>query len=74
MPKKGKKLKPGSLKGGQSMTSAKAKPGSGKRFAALEKKLAKKGAKNPQGLAAAIGRAKYGSKKMAKMASKGRKG
>ena len=71
--KKGQKLKAGSLKGGKSEPASKAKVGSGKRFAALEEKLATKGVKNPSGLAAAIGRAKYGMKKMAKMAAKGRK-
>lgn len=74
MPKKGQKVKPGSLKGGKSEPSAKAKPGTGKRFAALEKKLGKeKGVYNPAGLAAALGRAKFGKKRMAKMAAKGRK-
>lgn len=73
MPKKGQKLRPGSLKGGKSMPSAKAKMGSGERFKALEGKLAKKGVKNPSALAAAIGRAKVGSSKMSKMAAKGRK-
>lgn len=73
MPKKGQKLKAGSMKGGKSEASAKAKPGTGKRFAALEEKLAKRGAKDPKGLAAAIGRAKFGKAKMAKMASKGKK-
>ena len=72
--KKGQKIKPGSLKGGKSEPSAKAKAGSGKRFKALEKKLSKeKGVEDPGALAAAIGRAKFGSKKMSKMASKGRK-
>jgi len=49
------------------------KPGSGKRFASLTKKLAKKGAKNPEALASWIGRKKYGSKKFQKMAIAGRK-
>ena len=48
--------------------------GSGKRFAAIEKKgkaegYSKEGA---AGLAAKIGREKYGSKKMAEMAKKGK--
>lgn len=74
MPRKGQKVKPGSLKGGKSMPSAKAKPGTGKRFDALEKKLSKeKGVKDAGALAAAIGRAKFGSKKMGAMAAKGRK-
>jgi len=71
--KKGEKIKPGSLKGGKSEPVSKAKLGSGGRFAALEGKLADKGAKNPGALAAAIGRAKYGNKKMAAMSAKGRK-
>ena len=50
------------------------KLGTGKRFAALKKKLgAKKGIKNPGALAAAIGRKKFGAKKMAKMSAAGRK-
>jgi len=52
---------------------AKPKLGSGGRFKALKSKLAKKGAKSPGGLAAYIGRKKYGKKKMASMAAKGRK-
>lgn len=47
--------------------------GSGKRFAALKAKLAKNGIKNPGGLAAKIGRAKYGKKKFAKLSATGRK-
>lgn len=74
MAKKGQKVKPGSLKGGKSEPSSKSKPGTGKRFSALEKKLSKeKGVDNPAGLAAALGRAKFGKKKMASMAAKGRK-
>jgi hypothetical protein len=55
--------------------SKKRKPklGTGKRFKALTSKLSKKGAKNPKALAAWIGRKKYGKKKMAKIAAKGRK-
>lgn len=71
--KKGKKIIPGSLKGGKSEPSAKSKPGTGKRFEALEEKLKKQGAQDPKGLAAALGRAKFGAKKMAQMASKGKK-
>lgn len=48
----------------------KAKLGSGKRFAALKSKLAKKGAKNPGALAASIGRKKYGPKKFAALSKK----
>ena len=51
----------------------KPKLGSGKRFKQLTSKLKKKGAKNPKALAAFIGRKKYGKKKMAAMAAKGRK-
>lgn len=46
--------------------------GSGKRFASLKSKLASKGIKNPGGLAAKIGREKYGKKKFQAMAAKGR--
>lgn len=51
---------------------AAAKLGSGKRFADLKAKLANKGAKDPGALAAAIGRAKFGAKKMAALAAKGK--
>lgn len=51
----------------------KAKPGSGKRFAAVEKAAAASGAENPAAVAAAIGRKKYGAKKFAKMGAAGRK-
>lgn len=51
------------------------KLGSGKRFAKLEHKLAhEKGVDNPGAVAASIGREKYGNKKMAAMAAKGKKG
>lgn len=50
----------------------KPKLGSGKRFATLEHSLAERGATNPQALAAVIGREKYGKKRMARMAAKGR--
>jgi hypothetical protein len=73
MPKKGVKLKPGSLKGGKNEPASKAKLGSGGRFSALKGKLSKKGVKNPSALAAAIGKAKYGAKKMRQMAAKGKK-
>lgn len=47
--------------------------GSGKRFAALVKKLeVRRGVKNPIALAAYIGRKKYGTKKFAKLGTKGR--
>lgn len=52
----------------------KPKLGSGKRFKQLTAKLkGKKGIKNPKAVAAAIGRKKYGAKKMAKMAAAGRR-
>lgn len=41
-------------------------------FAALTKALTAKGATNPAGLAASIGRKKYGAKKMTEMSVKGR--
>ena len=47
--------------------------GSGARFAAVEKSADASGAKNPGAVAAAIGRKKYGAKKMSKMAAAGRK-
>lgn len=43
------------------------------KFRKLSSKLAKKGASNPDALAAYIGRAKYGAKGMAKKAAAGRK-
>ena len=49
------------------------RPGGGGRFAALKKKLAAQGAKDPGALAAAIGRKKYGKRKMSKWASQGKK-
>jgi hypothetical protein len=47
--------------------------GDGKGFRSLKRKLARKGVGNPAGLAAAIGRKKYGAKKMAKLAAAGRR-
>jgi len=47
--------------------------GSGERFAMLKKKLAAKGASNPGGLAAYIGRKRYGKKKFQKLAAMGKK-
>jgi len=51
------------------------KPGGGGRFARLKKKLMSKGksAKSASAIAASIGRKKYGAKKMAKWAAKGRR-
>lgn len=52
----------------------KPKLGSGARFKKLKSKLSKeKGVTNPGALAAAIGRKKYGNKKMSKMAANGKK-
>lgn len=51
----------------------KAKLGTGTRFKKLAKKLARKGVEKPEALAAAIGRKKYGAKKMSSMAKKGKK-
>jgi hypothetical protein len=51
----------------------KPKLGSGERFAALKKKLAAKGAKDPAALAAAIGRKKYGPAKFAALSAKGKR-
>lgn len=56
-------------------SAKKPKLGSGKRFASLKKKLGsrkgKKKVKNPSGLAAYIGRKKFGAGKMARMAAAG---
>ncbi len=48
------------------------KLGGGGRFKALAQKLAKKGAKNPKGLASFIGREKYGKTRFQKLAAKGK--
>ena len=51
----------------------KPKLGSGKRFKALANKIARSGnVDNPDAVAAAIGRKKYGNKKMTEMAEKGK--
>ena len=55
------------------MAKKKAKLGSGRRFKNLSAALRKRGAKNPDALAAHIGRKKWGSKRMSQMAKKGRK-
>lgn len=52
---------------------AKAKLGSGARFAAVEKSAAASGARDPAAVAAVIGRKKYGAEKMAKLSAAGRK-
>lgn len=51
----------------------KPKLGSGKRFAAIEKKAAASGAANPAAVAASAGIKKYGVKKMTKMAQAAKK-
>lgn len=51
----------------------KPRAGSGKRFKSLSRKLKRKGVRNPNALAASIGRKKFGKKKFAKMSSQGRK-
>lgn len=68
----GKKVRPGSRKGGASEPAARAPAGKGTRFDALKKKLSrKKGVKDPGALAAAIGRSKFGKGKFQSMAAKG---
>ena len=47
--------------------------GTGERFAMLTRQLRKRGIKNPEALAASIGRKKYGSKRFAQLSAKGRK-
>lgn len=49
------------------------RPGAGARFAALERSARAGGARNPAGVAAAMGRRKYGAKRFAGMAAAGRK-
>jgi len=49
------------------------KAGTGKRFASMTKQLAKKSARSPKALSAWIGRKKYGTKKMTKMAVAGKR-
>lgn len=57
-----------------SYREAKKKPlGEGSRFAAVEAKARAGGARNPAAVAAAVGRKKYGAKKFAQLAAKGRK-
>lgn len=50
----------------------KARLGSGGRFRSLKAKLSRKGVRNPAGLAASIGRKKYGKARFQKMAARGR--
>jgi len=49
------------------------KLGGGGRFAKVKAAAAKSGMRDPAAVAAAVGRKKYGAKKMAKMAAAGRK-
>lgn len=51
----------------------KAPLGEGSRFAAVEKSAKKGGAENPAAVAAAVGRKKYGQKKMTELSQKGKK-
>lgn len=51
---------------------AKPKLGSGARFKSLSKKLSRQGVRDPDALAASIGRKKYGAKKMASLSRGGR--
>jgi hypothetical protein len=53
---------------------ARAKLGSGKRFEQVAESARKSGARDPEAVAAAIGREKYGAKKMAALSARGRKG
>ena len=54
-------------------TTKKPKLGTGERFKQLTQKLAAKEASNPKALAAWIGRKKYGKKRFAELAAKGKK-
>lgn len=54
-------------------TTKTAKLGSGKRFKAVAASAKASGARDPEAVAAAAGRKKYGKKKMAKLSAKGRK-
>jgi hypothetical protein len=47
--------------------------GTGERFKAVEESAKKSGATNPAAVAAAVGRKKYGEKKMEKLAEKGKR-
>lgn len=49
------------------------KLGTGKRFAMVEASARRSGARDPKAVAAAVGRKKYGAKRMAKMAAAGRR-
>lgn len=70
---RGQKVKPGSRKGGKSEPAARAPAGKGTRFKAMVSKLKrKKSVQDPEALAAAIGRSKFGKGKMQGMAARGR--
>ena len=71
MPKVGRKLKAGSLRGGANKPF-KGKKGTGTRFKHCKDRMRAKGARDPAAMCAAIGRAKYGKGGMAKMAAKGK--
>lgn len=49
------------------------KLGTGTRFENAKKEFTKKGVKNPEALAAAIGRKKYGKKRFQKLSKEGKK-
>lgn len=51
----------------------KPKLGSGARFRAVARAAKKSGARNPNAVAAAVGRRKYGKRKMQKMAAAGKR-
>lgn len=57
------------------MAKAKKQPplGTGERFANVERQARASGARNPAAVAAAAGRAKYGTKRMAELSARGRK-
>lgn len=51
----------------------KARLGSGKRFKSLSRKLARKGVRDPDALAASIGRRSLGKRKFQRIAAQGRR-
>lgn len=58
------------LRNAQEKTQKTAQLGSGARFEALRKSVAAGGARNPDAVAAAVGRKKYGKKRYQKLALK----
>ena len=54
------------------MKKNKSKLGTGTRFKQLTNKLSRQGVKNPNALAAFIGRKKYGKKRFQQLAAKGK--